>query len=148
MPNFDDKRCPELIKMHVVNSSDPQHILNMKISKLIGNELYVANQNDNCDTLAERFRALNVHALVVVDSDEKPVGFVSSTDLTPDISATTTVSEIMNDQVYSIEIDREPRQAARMMRDLGVHHLVVTEDDTAVGMLSSFDLMRVIEESD
>ena len=126
----------------------PASSLAMEISELIGNELYVAYPEDDCSTLAERFSALNVHALVVVDGAQKPVGFVSSTDLTPDVTQNTTVSEIMNDQVYSIEVDQEPKEAARMMRDLGVHHLVVTENETAIGMLSTFDLLRVIEESD
>ncbi len=33
-----------------------------------------------------------------------------------------------------------------MMLDLRVHHLVVTERGQAIGMLSSFDLLRVLVE--
>ena len=36
--------------------------------------------------------------------------------------------------------------AAGMMRSSNVHHLVVTHEDEIVGILSTFDLLKVIEE--
>ena len=119
----------------------------MQIKELIGEQLYVAQLDDTCQTLAERMDVLDVHALPVVDEDRRPLGFVSSSDLTPDLPSDTAIADVMTDQVYSIDIDDAAKEAARMMRDLGVHHLVVTERDAAVGIVSSFDLLRVIEES-
>ena len=38
-------------------------------------------------------------------------------------------------------------EAAMLMRDNFVHHLVVVEDDSVVGIVSSFDLLGVIGEA-
>lgn len=37
------------------------------------------------------------------------------------------------------------RKAAQMIRDHGVHQLVVTHSGETVGMVSSFDLLQLIE---
>jgi CBS domain-containing protein len=48
----------------------------------------------------------------------------------------------MNKTIVSIE-NREPIvEAVKLMKDHGVRHLAVTEDETMVGVLSVSDLLR------
>jgi CBS domain-containing protein len=55
---------------------------------------------------------------------------------------TTPVRRCMNETVVSID-SREPIvEAVKLMKDRGVRHLAVTEDETIVGVLSVSDLLR------
>jgi len=56
-----------------------------------------------------------------------------------------TVREVMERRVHSISPDEELAVAAKMMRNLHIHRLLVNENDRPVGVLSSFDLLKVIE---
>ncbi|HLE20493.1 MAG TPA: CBS domain-containing protein, partial [Vicinamibacteria bacterium] len=57
------------------------------------------------------------------------------------------VSRIMSTNVYTVTPDADVRTAAQMMRHYRLHHVVVTDGDRVVGILSSFDLLRLIEEN-
>ncbi len=118
----------------------------MKVQDLIMRDLVTAEPHDTLASIEERMADRNVHALPVLDDDGKAVGIVTSSDFTPDLDMGTSVADLMSDMVYEIDLGEEAREAARRMHDLGVHHLVATERGRAVGMLSSFDLLRVIIE--
>lgn len=118
----------------------------MKVNDLIDRTLITAKPHDSLETIEDRMAVQGVHALPVLDDAGRAIGIVTSSDLKPDLPEETSLADLMSDQVYTIDASEEAREAARRMRDLGVHHLVVTEGDRAVGMLSSFDLLRVIEE--
>lgn len=56
------------------------------------------------------------------------------------------VSEIMERKVRSITPDAQVFTAARMMRNLHVHRLLVLEEDgRLVGIIAAFDLLKVLE---
>ena len=118
----------------------------MKVENLIARALVTADPNETAEIIEERMADLGLHALPVVDEMGVPVGIVTSTDLDPNTPKDTTVSELMGDQIFEIHPDDTAKDAAKLMRDQGTHHLVVTESERAVGVVSSFDLLRVIEE--
>jgi CBS domain-containing protein len=53
----------------------------------------------------------------------------------------TPVEEVMHKEVYGVAV------AANIMRERRIHRLLVTEKDCLVGVISSLDLMRVVEEA-
>jgi CBS domain-containing protein len=55
-----------------------------------------------------------------------------------------TVADIMTPRLYSIVEDATVAQAARMMLDAHIHRLVVTQEHKAVGILTTFDLLRLL----
>lgn len=121
----------------------------MKIVELMSKRLVVAKPGETLAVVEKRMSDHGIHALPVLDEFGRPEGILTTSDCGPDVPPSTLVEELFTDQVYQIDVDADAREAARMMRDLGVHHLVVTEKDgRAVGMLSSFDLLRVIEEGE
>jgi CBS domain-containing protein len=87
-----------------------------------------------------------VSAMPVVDGDGVPVGIVTSTDLMQDHPEGTPVSTFMTDRVYSVPRYDGPHIAARIMRNHKIHHVVVTEEHRLVGILSSFDLLALVED--
>jgi len=82
----------------------------------------------------------------VVDSENQPVGIISSNDFLEDPDDSTPASEIMSEHVYTVPRYGAPSLAARIMRNHGIHHVVVTHEKQVVGLMSSFDLLRLVED--
>ena len=86
-----------------------------------------------------------VHAVPVVDQAGKVVGIVSSWDLVEEWDAAQGVVTVMSDRVRAVVPSTPLPEAARTMRDAGVHHLVVLgASDQPVGIVSSLDLLAVL----
>lgn len=56
------------------------------------------------------------------------------------------VSDVMVKRVYSVSRDTGAAVAANIMRERRIHRLLVTERGVLVGVISSLDLLRVVEE--
>ncbi len=57
-----------------------------------------------------------------------------------------TAAEVMSRRLRSISPAASLRQAAQAMRRAGVHRLLVLDDGTLVGMITSTDLLRAVAE--
>jgi CBS domain-containing protein len=55
------------------------------------------------------------------------------------------VRDIMERRIHSVRPSDSIALAARMLRNLHIHRLLVVEDGIPVGVLSSLDLLRVLE---
>jgi CBS domain-containing protein len=86
-----------------------------------------------------------VSAIPVVDDDGRPVGIVSSTDLVPTLKGGSPISSIMTEKVYTVPQYDDVSTAARVMRNHKIHRVVVTHEQKVVGILSAFDLLRLVE---
>ena len=97
----------------------------------------------------EHVRALldrnSISSLPVVDGDRKPLGVVSATDLAQDLKNGTPVSKIMTQKVYTVPQYDDVSIAARVMRNHRIHHVIVTHEQQVVGIISAFDLMKLVE---
>lgn len=118
--------------------------MDMKINTVVTKTLYSVEPTGTVEEMKQLMADLDVHALPVVDGDSRAVGIVTSSDLEPGLPRDTLAEDLMSDQVYEIDTNAKAVEAAQMMRDLSVNHLVVTEGGKAIGMISSFDLLRVI----
>jgi CBS domain-containing protein len=120
--------------------------------------------------LAER----RVSGAPVVDDTGRVVGVVSQNDLvrkathpdtatqaghffssvedyadlgsTPVPAGSTRVADVMNKRVYSVNRDTGVAVAANIMRERRIHRLIVTDKGVLVGIVTSLDLLRVVEE--
>jgi CBS domain-containing protein len=91
---------------------------------------------------------------LLVDDSRHYVGIITERDLTRRAVArgldptTTTVKSCMSRPIITIE-DSEPiEEAVRLMKDHGVRHLAVTEDETIIGVLSVSDILRYYASTD
>lgn len=110
----------------------------------------------------------------VVDADGRILGIVSQTDLARHVSrrvseveagrfytdeedfqeiggqatdlGTTPVEKVMSRQVWSVGRNDGVGSAAKLMREHRIHRVLVTEQERLVGILTSLDLLRVVEE--
>jgi CBS domain-containing protein len=55
------------------------------------------------------------------------------------------VEEIMERRVHSVTVQDDISTAARMMRNLHIHRVLVLENGKLVGILTALDLLRVLE---
>jgi CBS domain-containing protein len=78
-------------------------------------------------------------------SEGRPVGIVSSTDIVAGTNGKSPVSTIMTEKVYSVPKYDDVTTAARVMRNHKIHRVLVTHEQRVVGVLSSFDLLKLVE---
>lgn len=57
-----------------------------------------------------------------------------------------TVGDVMTDQVFSVPPGASVRSAATMMRDRGIHRVLVMDGKTLVGIVSAMDIARAVSE--
>lgn len=99
-------------------------------------------------SVAQARRLLQEHrvsALPVLDEKGLPKGIVSAVDLAADIDSDTPVSELMSKDVYAISVGDSARKAAQVMGNRHIHHLLVVQGGEVAGILSAFDLLRVVD---
>lgn len=94
----------------------------------------------------------HVHALVVADRDGRPIGVISDFDLLAgewlsgdsealQVMRTMTAEDMMSTPVQTIESDVPVSEAARRMREDGIHRLLVVESGQPVGVISISDFV-------
>jgi CBS domain-containing protein len=66
--------------------------------------------------------------------------------LTPVVPSSLRVAEVMSRRVYHVARDTGVAIAANIMRERRIHRLLVTDKDVLVGVVTSLDLLRVVEE--
>lgn len=87
-----------------------------------------------------------ISCLPVVNPSDEPVGIVTLTDLMGKHKDGTPISQLMSEKVLTVPQYAEVSLAARIMRNHHTHHIVVTHEKKIVGIISSFDLLRLVEE--
>lgn len=58
------------------------------------------------------------------------------------------VAEAMSPYVVSVAPDATAAQVARTLRENGIHRVLVAEKDALLGIVTAFDLLRLLEGSD
>lgn len=118
----------------------------VSVGELMVREVVVAHPDDTIAGIRSRMLTLEIHALPIVDDQRRPIGIVTSSDLVESFAATMPVSRIMTTNIQTISADTPVHIAARVMRNHRLHHLVVTEGGKLAGILSSFDLLKLVED--
>jgi CBS domain-containing protein len=95
------------------------------------------------------FLANDISGAPLVDDSGSMVGFISKSDIsrfdsTGDDPFYARAHEIGNSKVITTVPTKSITQAAQLMLDEHVHHLVVLDGQDIVGVLSAFDFVRVL----
>jgi predicted transcriptional regulator len=119
--------------------------MSVKIEDLMTKNTICLKKHETVAHARSIFQKNKINSLPVAGEDDVPVGIVSTSDLISEVSDTTPVSSIMTEKVYTIAKYSDPQLAAKMMRKHKIHHLVVTHEKSIVGVVSSFDLLTLVE---
>ncbi|MCR9290170.1 MAG: CBS domain-containing protein [Bacteroidetes bacterium] len=120
--------------------------MNIKAEDLMIASVITTHRHQTIGHAKDIMKRNNVHSLPIVDSENILEGIITVNDLTDEISDDTKVGHIMVKKVLTIPKYSGIHVAARIMRNHHIHHLVVTHEKKIVGVLSSFDLLALVEE--
>ena len=87
-----------------------------------------------------------IKSVPVVDGAMEIKGIITATDLLEDFSEATPVSKLMTTKVFTVPAYANVNIAARMMRNHNINHLVVSDEQKIIGVLSAHDLLKLVEE--
>ena len=119
--------------------------MNVKVDDLMTGSVVTAEPHHSIEHVRKMLQKNRISSVPVVDSNRHPVGIVSATDLSHDLKPGAPVKTIMTGKVYTVPRYDDVSIAARVMRNHGIHRVVVTHDQQVVGMLSAFDLLKLVE---
>jgi CBS domain-containing protein len=119
--------------------------MNAKVRDLMTESVITVEPHATIDRVRRILQGNKVGALPVVDPDGQPVGIVSATDLVPSLEGDSRVSAIMTEKVYTVPKYDDVSVAARIMRNHKIHRLVVTHEQRVVGMITTFDLLELVQ---
>ena len=117
-----------------------------RIADLMIDQVIVVTRHQSLGHARKLMTEHGIHSVPVVDADRKPIGIITSSDLLSDLAEESQVATAMTRRVFSVSPYEQPHVAARVMRKHSIHHLVVTDDGRVVGVISSFDLLRLVED--
>jgi CBS domain-containing protein len=117
----------------------------MRIKEIMKETLTVSSKI-NLKEAAEKMNENEVGSLVVVD-EGKAVGILTEKDIIRNISSLKKkVSEIMSEQVVSIDENENIDNAAELMAKSKIKHLPVTSGEEIVGIITISDLIKHCED--
>lgn len=119
--------------------------MNVKVNDLMSESVVTAEPHQSIEHVRKMLQKNRISAVPVVDTRRHPVGIVSATDLSHDHKPGAPISSIMTGKVYTVPRYDDVSIAARVMRNHGIHRVVVTHEQEVVGVLSAFDLLKLVE---
>ena len=119
--------------------------MNVKVEELMTGSVVTTEPHKSIMHVRSIMDKNKISAIPVVDSDGEPVGIVSHTDLVADLNESSPVSQLMTEKVYTVPKYDDVSIAARVMRNHHIHRVVVTHEKKVVGVLSAFDLLKLVE---
>jgi len=120
--------------------------MNASIEDLMVKSVVTTRPHKSVGHVKEIMKTHGFNAVPVVDGENRLEGIVTSTDMLADVSENTPVSQIMATDVLTVPLYGDVHVAARIMRNHKIHHVLVTHEQKLVGILSSFDLLRLVED--
>lgn len=120
--------------------------MNVKVHDLMTESVITAQPHMTVEHVRGLLDNNKISSLPIVDGDGKPVGVISATDLAQDLKSGTPVNKLMTEKVYSVPKYEDVSIAARVMRNHKIHHVIVTHEQAVAGVLSAFDLLKLVED--
>lgn len=120
--------------------------MNARVKDIMSNRVMAATPHQAVGHVRDLMARKRIHALPVTGADGGVVGIVTSADLLRARKDTTPVRTVMTRDVVTIPDYADVSKAARTMRNKRIHHLVVTVDGKLLGILSTYDLLKLVED--
>lgn len=120
--------------------------MNATIEDLMVKSVVTTRPHKSVGHVKDIMKTNGIQSVPVVGEDDQVLGIVTSTDMLDDTSDNTPVSQVMTKNVYNVPLYSDVHIAARVMRNHKIHHVVVTHEQQLVGILSAFDLLKLVED--
>lgn len=120
--------------------------MNVKIADLMMSPVMTATPHQTMGHLKEVMRDNKASCMPVVNAENEAVGIITASDMLKDYADASPVSAHMSEKVYTVPQYNDVSMAARIMRNHKIHHVVVTHEKEVVGIISSYDLLQLVED--
>ena len=114
------------------------------VAQIMTTNVHTSRLNDVIGPVRDLMLAQHIGCVPVLDVDGAVRGIITSTDLVEEWAPQMGVATVMTADVLTVPPHRSVVEAARQMVMRHAHHLVVTERETVVGVVSSFDVMMML----
>lgn len=119
--------------------------MSVKVADVMAPVVFMADPKSTVGDVRDLMETQGIGAVPVVDDDGRPVGILTATDLVSGFPPEMPVTRVMNKPVHTIKSGAGVSEAARKMLVDQIHHLIVSDEKKIVGIVSSFDLLRLVE---
>lgn len=141
---------PRGVRAH--DHSVTERIQHLTVAKIMTTLPVAVRPDDDLQRVAEALTE-NEIGVVVVGDEHAPAGIVSERDLVRAVGeqrelASESAADIMTFDPVSVDQDSSVAQAAEMMLDGGIRHVLVTKGDKTVGILSIRDVLGAYTDED
>ncbi|HJK95416.1 MAG TPA: CBS domain-containing protein [Polyangiaceae bacterium LLY-WYZ-15_(1-7)] len=120
--------------------------MTVKIDDLMAKQVITAQPHHSVAHVRQLMENNHIHCVPVVGPEDEPVGIVTTADLAqPGLKDGAAISQHMTTEVKQVPQYNDASIAARIMRKNKIHHVVVTHEKKVVGLISSFDLLKLVE---
>ena len=119
--------------------------MNLKIADLMAKRVITAQPHHSLDHVRGLMERNRIHAVPIVGPEGQASGIVSTADAARNLKGETPVKRVMSERVFCVPAYNDVSTAARIMRKHNIHHVVVTHEKRVVGIISSFDLLKLVE---
>jgi CBS domain-containing protein len=129
-------------ELATISNEEKAHSHN-KIYKVMTKEVYVVNENDLVALIEKIMVWKNIHHLPVVNSDNKIVGIISTTNLDANTNEDAFVKDIMSSRVIVGYPEMTVKDAEKQMTENKVACLPILDNDYLVGIFTKNDLIKI-----
>lgn len=112
------------------------------VREVMSEDVRTVSTSDVVGPLRDAMLDGGLHGVPVLDANGELVGIVTGSDLVEEWQPEQGVVTVMSTDVHTVSPHTSVVDAAREMLTQRIHHLVVTERDRVVGVVSSYDLLR------
>ena len=120
--------------------------MNVKIADIMQRSVVTTVPHKSLGHVKDIMTKNRISSVPVVNTDNEPIGIITTSDLAKGHDEGTPISRIMPDHVYTVPAYNDVHIVARIMRNHHIHHVVVTHEHEIVGVVSSFDLLQLVED--
>ena len=119
--------------------------MNIKIADLMTKNVVTTRPHKSIGHVKQIMKKNKISSVPVVNEVNEPVGIVTSNDFRLDLKDSSPVSSLLFSHVYQVPAYNDVGIAAKIMRKHKIHHVVVTHEKEIVGIISSFDLLTLLD---
>jgi CBS domain-containing protein len=120
--------------------------MNVKVADIMVSQVMTATPHQTMGHIKKVLSECMAGCLPVVNPEGEPIGIITSTDMLGEYADGSPVSKHMTEHVYTVPQYNDVSVAARIMRNHKIHHVVVTHEKKVVGIVSSYDLLQLVED--
>lgn len=117
----------------------------MELNKIKIHEVLKCNSEDTISSIAKKLKDNNERRIFVVDSEDKLLGIITTTDLVYKVLSeekeNLKAEDIMTKDVKSIDTSEDFNKALEIMNDIKSFSCPITENNKIIGLISYHDLI-------